>query len=73
MLSCAWKTAAGELLLDIEVPANTTATVYIPAATGVITENNTPISSSNDITVSGKENEYTIVKIGSGKYQFKAR
>ena len=40
--------------MDIEIPANTTATVYVPAANAeMIKENGTAISSSKDIQVTG--------------------
>ncbi|WP_462253405.1 family 78 glycoside hydrolase catalytic domain [Ferruginibacter sp.] len=70
-LSSGWKTEAGKIILDVEIPANTTATVYVPAANAeAITENGTALSSLKDITVTGKENDFVILKIGSGKYHF---
>jgi alpha-L-rhamnosidase len=70
-LSSGWKLENGKLILHAEVPANTTATIYIPAtaATDVL-ENGQPLSSAKDIQVVGKEKEYVVLKVGSGKYEF---
>jgi alpha-L-rhamnosidase len=57
--------------MDVEIPANTTATVYLPAAdTGAITESNAPLSLVKDIKVTGTEDGYVVIQVGSGKYQF---
>ncbi len=72
-LSSAWKITAGKMVLDIEIPANTTATVYVPAKdAGTITENGMLLSSLKNITVTGVENGYVILQIGSGKFSFEA-
>ena len=55
--------------MDVEIPANTTATVYIPAANAAaITEGGNALTA--DIKVTGTENGYVIVNIGSGVYHF---
>ncbi|MDE3235788.1 MAG: family 78 glycoside hydrolase catalytic domain [Bacteroidota bacterium] len=70
-LSSGWKIENGQLILNAEIPANTTATVYIPAAdASVVVENGQALTAIKDITVIGKEKEYVVLKIGSGKYQF---
>ena len=57
--------------MDIEIPANTTATVFVPAANKEsITENGNAVSSSKDLQVTGAENGYVILKVNSGKYHF---
>lgn len=70
-LSSSWKQQDGKLIFNVEIPANTTATVYVPVkdANDVI-ENGQPIATSKTIQVVGKEKEYTVVKLGSGKYEF---
>jgi alpha-L-rhamnosidase len=70
-LSSGWKIENGKLLLHAEVPVNTTAIIYIPAtAASDVLENGQPLSSIKDIQVVGKEKEYVVVKVGSGKYAF---
>ncbi|HEU4555231.1 MAG TPA: glycoside hydrolase family 78 protein [Chitinophaga sp.] len=66
-----WKIADGQLLLDVEVPANTTATIYIPGSNAAgIQESGQAISSQKDIQVKGTENGYVVVNVGSGSYHF---
>ncbi len=70
-VSSHWKIENGKLLLDIEVPANTTATIYIPVEEGkTITENNNQLSTINGITIKDKQPGFTIVETGSGIYHF---
>ncbi len=70
-LSSGWKIQDGKLILHALVPANTTATIYIPAAAATdVLENGQPLSSVKEIQVVGKEKEYVVVKVGSGKYEF---
>jgi alpha-L-rhamnosidase len=66
-----WKMEKDKLLLDVEVPTNAYATVFIPADdAGDITENNTALSTLKEIKVIGKEDGYIKVEIGSGSYHF---
>jgi len=66
-----WKHEGGHLTLDVTIPINTTATVYIPAADKAeITEGNQPLSAHSEIKLIGRENGYAIVEIGSGSYHF---
>ncbi len=70
-LSSGWKIQEGKLILHALVPANTTATIYIPAAAATdVLENGLPLSSVKEIQVVGKEKEYVVLKLGSGKYEF---
>jgi len=73
-LNSSWKQENNVLKLDIEIPANTTATVYIPTSkAGVITENGIALQSVKDIQVVDAGNEYTMVNIGSGIYHFECK
>jgi alpha-L-rhamnosidase len=54
----------------VEIPANTTATVYIPAANAeAVTESGKSLSAGN-IKTTGTESGYVVVELGSGKYHF---
>lgn len=73
LISSSWKKRNGVFEWTVTVPANTSATVYIPAA------------SMNDITEAGKDitaadlqevkwdKDKAVVKIGSGTYHFAAK
>lgn len=70
-VSSGWKIENDKLLMDIEIPANTTATVYVPAATaGAITESGKAVSTLADVKVSGTEDGYVVLQLGSGIYHF---
>jgi alpha-L-rhamnosidase len=57
--------------LEIEVPVNTTATVYIPATDpGLVRENGLALSNLKDVQIVGSDKEYVQVAIGSGSYRF---
>ena len=67
--SSGWKVEGNKIILDVEIPANTKATVLIPVDnTDLIKENG--ISLSKDIQVTRDEKGYVGLKIGSGKYHF---
>ena len=70
-LSVHWKIADGKFIMDLEIPANTTASIYIPAATAEsITENGKPLSEIKEISVAGKDGQYIGLQTGSGSYHF---
>jgi alpha-L-rhamnosidase len=69
--SSGWKLEGNKIIMDIEIPANTTATVFVPAPNKeAITENGNAVSLSKDLQVTGAENGYVILKVNSGKYHF---
>jgi alpha-L-rhamnosidase len=66
-----WKIENGKIVLNVEIPTNTTATVYIPAQEGqTVTESRKQLSAVNGITIKNKEPGFTIVEAGSGNYHF---
>ena len=73
-VSSHWKMENGKLTMDVELPANTTASIYVPAASASdILENGKPLSGVSDIKVLGTEGGYVILSAGSGKYHFSKR
>ena len=70
-LSVQWKITAGKFMMDVEIPANTVASIYLPGANvGEVLENGNPLSQTKEITVSGKERNYVVLQTGSGTYHF---
>ena len=66
-----WEKKGDEFLLDVEVPANATAIVYLPAKeTQKILEDNKSISDRPGIKWIGFKEHKALVKIGSGSYHF---
>lgn len=70
-LSSQWRVDHDSLLLDIEIPANTVSTVYLPApAGGRILENGNLLAAEKEIEIAGVEKGYLILKLGSGTWHF---
>jgi alpha-L-rhamnosidase len=71
-ISSHWKIEDGKLSLAVEIPANTTAVIYLPTGKPeAIKESGASISNSQgSIIIKEKKPDYTSVAIGSGKYQF---
>ncbi|WP_159478222.1 alpha-L-rhamnosidase [Dyadobacter sp. 3J3] len=71
-IGAAWKIDGNKFSLSLEVPANTSATVYIPVkgSQQKITEGGAVLASSNGIQVQEDEKGFKVIKIGSGKYDF---
>jgi alpha-L-rhamnosidase len=73
-VSSGWKVTADKTMFTITIPANTTATVYLPAAaTAAITESGKVVSAVKDITITGMQDGYMVLKVGSGKYNFEVK
>lgn len=69
--SSGWKTENGKLSLNVSIPPNTMATVYIPAtAENKITEDGKALSSLREIKTTGIENGFVMLTVGSGNYRF---
>jgi len=66
-----WKREGGKLTMDVTIPANTTATVFVPAkdAAGV-TESGKPASKTEGVKFLRMENNAAVYAVGSGAYQF---
>ncbi len=66
-----WKTSGSNVVLDVEIPANTTATIYIPSGSGEVTEGGKAVSGSKEVkVVTSGDPRYVAVEVGSGKYSF---
>lgn len=67
LISSDWKIEGNVFELQVEIPANTSATIYLPAKNGQqITEGGKSIQGQ-------MEGERYVVKMGSGKYHFKVQ
>ncbi|HEY6329155.1 MAG TPA: glycoside hydrolase family 78 protein [Blastocatellia bacterium] len=70
-ISSAWSLKDGQFELDVEVPANTRATVRLPKAQlSGVTESGKPIATGNGITGSHQDGDSAVIEIGSGQYRF---
>ena len=67
----AWRISDGEFRLQVVVPGNATATIYLPVAgTGAVTEGSVPIAQVDGIDILGVEAGRLAVKVGAGHYSF---
>ena len=63
-----------EIKLDIEIPVNTSAEVYLPAQPAdLISEGGNKITGSELIENMKVNDEYIILKLGSGNYSFNVK
>jgi len=68
-----WRIERGRFLLTVVVPANTKATVYIPATDPVaIRESGMPAASSEGVSFRGAEAGNCMYVVRSGRYEFSA-
>jgi len=70
-VSSHWKLDNGNLLMDVEIPANTTATIYIPVSDKPnVLESGKPVTGGADIKLAEPVAGYVVVNVGSGSYHF---
>ena len=68
-----WKIEKGELIMEVTIPANTSARVFIPATSvDQVRENGQVLTTAKYLTIVGMENGFVVLKMGSGTYQFTA-
>ncbi len=71
VLRSGWTAGNGKLTLEAEIPANTTATIFIPAReANAVMENGKPLSVLKDIQMASTDSDYVAVNVGSGTYRF---
>ncbi|RYZ48250.1 MAG: alpha-L-rhamnosidase, partial [Chitinophagaceae bacterium] len=68
-----WKLDEGNIIVDAEIPPNTTATVYLPGATAEsVEESGKKLAAGKEVQVLGQENGFLKLSVGSGKYRFQS-
>ncbi len=73
-IESSWKVVGNEFILNVSIPANTTATVLIPAKTPEDIKATAKGSKTHaEITFIGLENNLASYSISSGKYEFTAK
>ena len=66
-----WKKEDGKFTLNVTIPPNTTATVYVPAkSAGSVTEGGLPAGTSEGVRFLRMEADKTVYEVGSGHYVF---
>ncbi|HEX8237515.1 MAG TPA: family 78 glycoside hydrolase catalytic domain [Abditibacteriaceae bacterium] len=71
LITSSWKRQGGKLTLNVTIPPNTTATVYVPSRdAALVREGGKPAAQVPGIEYSGMENGAAVYKVGSGSYTF---
>ena len=72
-ITTAWKLADGRFELRVEIPANTTATVYVPARDAAsVTESGKPAAEAVGVKFVKMDGGSAVFAVESGGYQFAA-
>jgi alpha-L-rhamnosidase len=73
-IASAWKLEGGAFTLDVTIPANTTASVFLPAATPErVSEGGAPLAKAAGIRSVAATGDALKVEIGAGSYRFEVR
>jgi alpha-L-rhamnosidase len=68
-----WKCEGQKLSMDVTIPANTTATVYVPAKDAAsVTESGKPAEKVKGVKFLRMENNAAVYEVASGTYQFQS-
>jgi alpha-L-rhamnosidase len=74
LISSAWRKSDGKFNWQIEIPANTTATVSIPAKSAdAVTEGGKPLAKAGGVEFVNMQGGYAVFRVGGGKYEFTSR
>ena len=74
MIKSGWKKQNGFLELDVTIPANSVATVYIPTKQlKSITENGIKVSGNTQFRFLRMESGSAVFEVGSGEYSFRSK
>jgi alpha-L-rhamnosidase len=66
-----WKIEDGKFTLDVTIPVNTTATVYVPAKNAEsVTEGGLPAAKAKAVRLLRMDNGKAVFAVGSGQYRF---
>jgi alpha-L-rhamnosidase len=72
-VAAGWEIAGGKLILKIEIPANTTATVRLPnAKLEQASEGGKPLGAHPEITGARQAGNAVVLEVGSGSYVFES-
>lgn len=73
-IAVAWNRDSTKFVLHVSIPANTTATVYLPAKSEeAVTESGKPLREATGVKFLKVEENHVRLAIGSGEYDFAAK
>ena len=69
-----WKREGEKLTMDVTIPPNSTATIFVPAKDAAsVTESGKPASEAKSVKFLRMENNAVVYAVGSGNYQFQSQ
>jgi alpha-L-rhamnosidase len=68
-ITCNWKREGDRVALELHVPANSSATLVLPAG-GILTENGRPVAESNGVETVVRADGPQAFRLTSGRYDF---
>ncbi len=73
-IETAWKKSGDKLTLNVTIPANTTATVLVPAKSAdAITESGKPLAKASSVKFLRMDGDRAVLEVEAGAYRFSAR
>ncbi len=73
-IESAWRKESGKLMLDVTIPANTTARICLPLKADLpadaVQESDKPIGSANHVKMGEKSGMGMVLEVGAGEYHF---
>ena len=73
-IESSWRRQGSKFMLDVTIPANTTATVYVPARdAGSVTEGGREAGRAKQVEFLRTEPGNAVFAVGSGRYRFASR
>jgi alpha-L-rhamnosidase len=70
-IESAWKKSGDKLTLNVAIPANTTATVLVPATSAdAITESGKPLAKAPGVKFVRMEGDRAMLEVEAGSYRF---
>ena len=69
-----WRKRNGTLELDVQIPPNTWATVFVPSSNvSSVLESGKKIATRKEIRLQGTKDGFVVLEVGSGSYHFTVR
>jgi alpha-L-rhamnosidase len=73
-IETAWKKSGDKLTLNVTIPANTTATVLVPAKNAdTITESGKPLAKVMGVKFLRMDGDRAVLEVEAGSYRFAVR
>jgi alpha-L-rhamnosidase len=69
-----WKREGEKLTMDVTIPANTTATVFVPTKDAAsVSESGKPAGDAEGVKFLRMENGHAVFEVASGSYEFQSQ